>query len=214
MKNLNIKKSFIPLALAGTLTATSLTGCNVSKVGKIVECNIEDNHIHKYVSEEGFETYKEGEYDENNGMFRTEETTVPNENLKTLSNFDLIKIADNLKALETATKNDLPYTEYEYTYTYYVPIRSGKVTISSPRTGTNFTTDSQHSNLTGKIRDVEYRYKVYKIGQDKKGNTIIIESALVTDLTDIMDEYPYFKLSDYKQKVYSKKREIQKELVK
>lgn len=214
MKKLNIKKNFIPIALAGTLTVTSFTGCNISRVGKIVECDIEDEHIHKYVSEEGFETYKEGEYDENNGMFRTEETTVPNENLKTLSDFDLIKIKDNLNALETATKNDLPYIEYEYKYTYYVPIRSGKVTISSPRTGRKFTTDSEHSRLTGNVRDVEYRYKGYKIGQDKKGNTIIIESDLVTNLTDIMNEYPYFKLSDYKQKVYSKKRTMQKELIK
>lgn len=188
---------------------TGVIGCD-----KKMNCNIEEKHVHKYVSEEGFEMYKEGEYKENADMFWTKETKVLNEKLKTLSDFDLIKIEDNLKALENATNNDLPYIEYEYTYTYYVQRKVGKVTISSPHIGKNFTTNSQHSSLTGKIRDVEFKYKGYKIDQDKKGNTIIIESDLVNDLTTIMDEYPYFKLSDYKQKVYSKKRQMQKELVK
>lgn len=109
---------------------------------------------------------------------------------------------------------DLPYVEYEYKYTYYVPMRVGKITVSSPRTGRRFTTDLNHERLTGYIRDVDYKYQGYKIGENKRGKIVIIESDLVDDLTDIMDEYPYFKLSDYKQKVYSKKREMGKELIK
>lgn len=209
MKNLKVKKVFVPFALAGTLVVTSLTGC-----GKKMDCDIEDEHMHKYVSEEGFETYKEGEYEENSGMMWTEETVTPNKQLETISDFDLIRIDENIDALEVATKNDLPYIEYEYVYTYLTPIRVGKITTMVSHTAHDFTTDKEDDRLTGYIRDVNYKYQGYKIGEDKKGESVIIESDLVDDLTDIMDEYPYFKLSDYKQKVYSEKREMEKELTK
>lgn len=209
MNNLKVRKIFVPIALSGTLVVTGLTGC-----GKKMDCDIEDEHMHKYVSEEGFETYKEGEYEVNSDMAWTKEVTTPNKQLETMSDFDLIRIDENIEALENATKNDLPYVEYEYKYTYYVPMRVGKITVSSPRTGRRFTTDLNHERLTGYIRDVDYKYQGYKIGENKRGKIVIIESDLVDDLTDIMDEYPYFKLSDYKQKVYSKKREMGKELIK
>ena len=60
MNNLKVRKIFVPIALSGTLVVTGLTGC-----GKKMDCDIEDEHMHKYVSEEGFETYKEGEYEVN-----------------------------------------------------------------------------------------------------------------------------------------------------
>lgn len=49
-------------------------------------------------------------------MFWTEETTSPRKELEVMEQFTLIKTEDNLKALEEATKEDLPYTEYEYKY--------------------------------------------------------------------------------------------------
>lgn len=209
MKNFKVRKVFVPIALSGTLVVTGLTGC-----GKKMDCDIEDEHMHKYVSEEGFETYKEGEYEINSDMKWTEDIVIPNKQLEAISDFDLIRADENLDALENATKNDLPYIEYEYKYTYFVPIRVGKSTIMSPRTGRNYTTDPGHSDLTGYIRDVNYKYQGYKIGENKRGKTVIIESDLVDDLTDIMREFPYFRLSDYKQKVYSEKREMEKEFIK
>ncbi len=209
MKNLKIGKKFVPFALSGALVVTGLAGC-----GKKMDCDIEDVHIHKYVSEEGFESYKEGEYEKNSDMYWTEENVTLNKQLELISDFDLIRIDDNLEALENATRNDLPFIEYEYKYSYTVPMRIGKTTVLSPRTGKRFTTDSEHSRMTGYVRDVEYKYKSYKIGENKRGKCIIIESDLVDDLTDIKDEYPYFKLSDYKQKVYSEKYEQDKVLVK
>lgn len=209
MKNLKISKRFVTAALTGTLITTGLSGC-----GKKMDCDIEYEHMHKYVSEEGFETYKEGEYEKNSDMFWTEKVIASNEQLEVISDFDLIRIDENVEALEEATKNDLPYLEYEYRHTYYVSRKIGKSRIRVPHTVRRFTTDLEHGRLTGRARDVDYKYKGYKIGENKRGKTIIIESELVDDLVDIKDEYPYFKLSDYKQQVYSDTYELEKQYVK
>lgn len=209
MKNLKIKKIFVPFALTGSLAVAGLTSC-----GNIMDCEIEEEHMHKYVSDEGFETYKEGEWGKNADMYWTEEYVPYNEKLETISDFDLIKIDDNLEALENATKNDLPYLEYEYKYNYVTPLKVGKVTTMISHTAYDFTTNKDDCRLTGCVRDVSYKYKGYKIVEDKKGKKTIIESKLVDDLTDIVDEYPYFKLFDYKQKVYSEKYTLEKNLTK
>lgn len=122
-----------------------------------------------------------------------------------MEQFTLIKTEDNLKALEEATKEDLPYTEYEYKYIKWQSRKIGDSTYRYPVTKYDFTDDKEHSNLTGYIRDVEYKYQGYRVGESKRGKGAIIESELVDNLNDIKEEYPYFKRSDYKQKVYSKK---------
>ena len=60
------------------------------------------------------------------------------------------------------------------------------------------------------VRDVNYKYRAYKIVTNKKGKQKLEESELVDDITTIKDEYPYFKLSDYKEKVYSYTYELGK----
>ncbi len=211
MKNLNIKTNFIPLALASTLTLSviSNTGCV-----KKMDCDIEKEHFHKYISEEGFETYMDSEYEKEEGMKWTQETISPKKELRVIDEFHLIKTEDNLEALEEATKNDLPYIEYEYKYTKVHSYKIGGKRHYRPVTKKSFTEDSEHSRLTGYIRNVNYKYRGYRIGENKKGKTIIIESELVDNLSDIKEEYPYFKLSDYKQKVYSDKYEQEKVKVK
>ena len=106
--------------------------------------------------------------------------------------------------------NDTPYIEYEYSYTYYTHMKSGKTNITIPLTGYDYTTDKNDSSLTGNVRDVNYKYRAYKIITTKKGKQKIVESELVDDITTIKDEYPYFKLSDYKEKVYSEPYELGK----
>lgn len=59
-----------------------------------------------------------------------------------------------------------------------------------------------------------FKYRGYKIGKDEDGNLCIFSSGLVDNLLDIKEEYPYFKISDYKEKVYSKKQEKSKGKVK
>jgi len=211
MKNITIKANFIPLALASTLTLStfSITGCV-----KKMDCDIKDEHLHKYISEEGFETYIDSEYEIKNNMSWTKEIASPNKELKVMDEFHLIKIEDNLEALEGSMKTDLPYIEYEYKFTTYRSQKIGKTTIRYPVSHYRYTEDPEDSRLTGYIRDVDYKYKGYRIGESKKGKTILIESELVDDLSNIKTEYPYFKLEDYKQKVYSEQYKKEKTKVK
>lgn len=108
IKKLKIRKQILPFALAATLS-----GCN-----KKMDCDIDYHHMHKYISEEGFETYKDSEYETDCDMNWTKEIIKPNKEQKEMAKFDLLKIEDNKKALEKDTKNDLPYVVYEYKHRY------------------------------------------------------------------------------------------------
>lgn len=188
------------------LAACGISGTVGFKLGKSrrkMNCAIKKEHLHKYVSEEGFVTYKEGELLENSEMFWTPETIETNEELVLMSKFDLLKIDDNIDALETATKNDLPYKEYEYMYTSHTPVKVGKVTTMISHTHYDFTTDRTDYRVTGNARDVDYKYVGYRIGKNKEGKTALFKSKAVDDLMAIKDKYPYFKISNYKMKVYS-----------
>ena len=68
--------------------------------------------------------------------------------------------------------------------------------------------------LTGIVRDVKYQYKAYKVVTNEKGKQGLQESELVDNILAIKDEYPYFKLSDYKEKVYSAPYKLEKVKVK
>jgi len=209
IKKLKIRKQILPFALAGSVTLITLSGCN-----KTMDCDIDYPHMHKYISEEGFETFKDSEYETDSDMNWTNEITKPNKEQKEMDQFDLLKIEDNRKALEKDTKNDLPHVVYEYKHRYSTPIRVGKITTHAWHTSYKLTTDANHSNLTGYVRDVSFKYRGYKIAKDEEGNLQAFSSGLVDNLFDIEEEYPYFKVSDYKEKIYSKKYEKPKGKVK
>lgn len=206
MKNLKLTKKITGICLLSTTIAiSSLSGC-----AKKMDCDIETEHAHKYISEEGYFTYKDSEYEIKDDMSWTDEITDMNSEVEALDKFDLIKIDDNLEALEKEMSNDKPYIEYEYSYLYTTFISTGKSLIPISHTGYDYTTDKNYGSLTGYVRDVDYKYRSYKIITTKKGVQKIEESELVDDITTIKDEYPYFKLSDYKEKVYSKPYELGK----
>lgn len=212
-----VKEDEVDLDWLNIVAACAISGTVGFKIGKKnrkVNCNVKEFHLHKYVSEEGFVTYKEGELLENEGMFWTVETVTPNEELLMMCKYDLLKIDDNVEALENATKNDFPYTEYEYKVTHYLPVKAGKVCTMIPSTSWYFTTDTNECNLTGNVRDVDYKYIGYRIGKTKDGKRALVKSKLVDNLLDIKDRYPYFKLSNYKNKVYSEVYSKDKKLVK
>lgn len=209
IKNLRVHKRILSFAIAETITLTGLSGCT-----KKMDCDIEYDHMHKYVSEDGFETYKDSEYEYDSKMHWTHETVKANTEQKQMDQFDLLKIEDNKIALEKATKNDLPYIEYEYRYTKRRFIRVRRHTRVIHYHRKDFTKDSNHQDLTGYVRDVTYQYIGYKIGKDEEGSLQIFSSGLVDNLFDIKDEYPYFKINDYKQKVYSEKYEKAKVKIK
>ena len=206
MKNFKLTKRIASIyLLSTTITLSSLSGCV-----KKMDCDIQYDHAHKYVSDEGFYMYKDSEYETKDGMSWTNNITYLNNEIETLDKFDLLKIDDNIEALEEDISKDTPYIEYQYRYTYYKRTQIGKTHVTTTRTSYRYTTDKNHSGLTGKVRDVNYKYRAYKIVTSKKGKQKIEESELVDDITTIKDEYPYFKLSDYKEKIYSKQYELGK----
>lgn len=206
MRNLKIYKSAIPIVLGASL---ALTGCN-----KKMDCQVEGEHAHKYVTESGFETYRNSEYEHLGNLTWTDTTTENTDEINALTNFNLIRIDENEKIIEENTKNDLPYMEYEYKYHYTTPVRIGKVWTHISHTGYRFTTDKTHNNLTGNVRDVTYKYQAYKLVVNDKGKIEKVASELADDLNDIKDKYPYISLDDYKQKVYSEKRKLEKTNIK
>jgi len=69
-----------------------------------MNCNIQGGHIHLYINDKEFKAYKEGEFRENNNMFWTSEAIKLTDEVITISDFNLLRIDDNLKALEMVTK--------------------------------------------------------------------------------------------------------------
>lgn len=206
MKKIKINKKMIGI-LSGTfiLSSISLNGCN-----KKIDCDIEIEHAHKYISTEGFSTYKISEYEIQDKLFRQNEYLKITSEIELMNQFNLLKIEDNIDSIIEDTSNDLPHIEYEYQYRYSITQIISGIPITSWYNANGFTTDSHHANLTGNIYDIDYQYKAYKIITDEEGNPHLQESEPVDDLLSIKNNYPYFKLDDYKIKIYSDKYKLKK----
>lgn len=198
MNKLKIEKKMFQIASLSLILATSLSGCC-----KKMECDVEYSHVHKYVNDDGFMTYRDSEYETEGNLFWTNNVEDITDDFKDLDRFNLLKIEDNIIALENSTKNDLDYMEYEYKHRYTTYSRVGKITVPISHTSKKFTTDSNHSNLTGRVRGVSYKYRAYRIVTNEDGDKEIESSDLVDDIMFINEDYPFFKLDDYKVKIYS-----------
>lgn len=193
-KFFSVRGIALVLALSSTI---SLAGC-----GKKVECDISENHAHKYTNEDGYIRYINEEYLSYEGYSRNEEyITIGDETAlyDFIDKKNLLRIQDNLDLITTTQENNKDYMEYRYKYIFMQPIphtmRVGKTTttyftyIPSPRY--SWTTNPNRSGLTGEERLCHYVYQGYKIEKDEKGKYVLIPSKYVDDLTTIMDEYPY-----------------------
>ena len=193
---LNLKKF---LSLSGTVLVlmTSMTAC-----GKKADCNVSGSHAHLYKNEKGYVRYIDKEYLTYEGYSRNEEYVdiEGQEDLyKFLDKKDLMRIDDNLDLLLAVQETNKDYTEYRYRYTYMQPIphtmRVGKTTTTYftyiPHTRYSWTSDPNHSRLTGETRLCHHVYVAYKIEKDEKGKYVLIPSPQVDDITTVMDEYPY-----------------------
>lgn len=199
-KFMDIRKLALALALVTPLT---LSGCS-----KKADCNISVPHAHKYVNEMGFERYINRENIRYDGYDRCEEYKVieGEEDLyKFLTKKDLLRIDDNLELINSIQESQDDYIEYRYSYTHLQPIphtrKVGKTTTTYftyiPRTRYSWTSDPNHSRLTGETRLCHYVYCAYKVGKNDKGKYVLIESPAVEDVTQIKDEYPYIKKKFY-----------------
>jgi hypothetical protein len=198
---LNLKKCLslkgVALVLVLTTATTSLTGC-----GKKADCNISDSHAHLYTNEQGYIRYIDKEYLSYEGYERNEEyiTIEGEEDLyRFMDKKNLMRISDNLDVILNTQEQNVDYTEYRYRYTYMQPIphtrKVGKTTTTYftyiPVTRYSWTSNPNHSRLTGETRLCHYVYVAYKIEKNEKGKYVLIPSEQVDDIREVMDEYPY-----------------------
>lgn len=178
-------------------TPFALAGC-----GKKADCDVSGSHAHLYKNESGYVRYIDKEFLSYEGYDRSDEhiSIEGEESLyKFLDKKDLMRIVDNLELIKQVQESNEDYTEYRYKYTYMQPIphirRVGKVTTTYytyiPHTKYSWTSDPNHSRLTGETRLCHHQYVAYKIEKDEKGKYVLIPSPQVDDITTVMDEYPY-----------------------
>ena len=71
-------------------------------------------------------------------------------------------------------------------------------TTYMPTIGHSWTTDKNHSRLTGQVREVYYMYYGYKIGINEKGKYELVKSDYVSSLDELPNDYIYVKEKFYK----------------
>lgn len=194
---LNLKKFInlkgVALVLVAATCTTSLAGCS-----KKANCSINNSHAHLYTNEQGYIRYIDKEYLTYEGYDRSDEyISIDGQEdfYKFLDKKDLMRIDDNLEVIQHIQESNEDYTEYRYKYTHLQPIphTTGKTTYFTyiSRTRYSWTSDPNHSRLTGETRLCHYVYTAYKIEKNEKGKYVLIPSEDVDDLTTIMNEYPY-----------------------
>lgn len=204
MKKKN-KMKLCALSLVGIMGVTSLTGC-----AKTVDCNIKEEHAHKYLDGSGVVMYVDSEKETYKGHVRTDDYILVDKEELELRTFEakkgLYRIEENTDYIDSIQKSQSDFIEYRYSYTYLMPIphiiSTGKSTTTYftyiPTTGHSWTTDSTHSRLTGEQRRVHYVYTGYKIERDEKGKLIVLSSEQVDSINDLPEEYKYIKETFYK----------------
>ncbi|MDE5888922.1 MAG: hypothetical protein K2H20_02770, partial [Bacilli bacterium] len=199
--NLNLKKMVrlrgVPIALAATVLATSLTGC-----GKKAECSVEGDHAHLYTNEQGYEAYYNKEYLTYEGYERQEEyIPLTDEDLalyKFLDKKDLISLDDNLDVILAQQEQNQDYIEYRYSYKKRVTRMVGKVPTRRTVTRYSWTSDPNHSGLTGETRLCHYVYQACNVYKDEYGKYVVVPSEEVDDIRDLVGEYTYVRKIFYK----------------
>ncbi len=201
--NLNKKKGkewFKRILAAGLIifNLVTFTGC-----AKTVDCDIEDDHAHYYVSqEEDIGRYVVSEKYSISGLDRTDEfiyvTPDEAELLEFMNKKDLYRIDENIDAIKEIEQGNKDFLEYRYKYIYLQPIPIahpvGKtITISYsyiPVPMYSWTTNTNR-NLTGETRVCHHMYYGYRVYQDEKGKYRMEKSELVDDISELPPEYQY-----------------------
>lgn len=189
------------------LTSVSLfSGC-----AKKVDCDISGLHAHNYVSEDSFSKFVVSEKEYIGDYYRCEEYISVSDDVAELMKFenkkDLLRISNNKEAIQNVVDAHSEYLEYRYSYTYLWPMttvmsdgKGGTRTHTNyiPMTGHSWTTDKNHSRLTGETRVLYYMYCGYKIEINEKGKYELIKSDYVSSLDELPNDYIYVKEKFYK----------------
>ena len=202
------------VTLGGMLMISILlfSGCS-----KNVPCDVKDHHAHYYVNEEGFDRFVVGEKDHVGGLKRTDEFIIIDKESEKLIDFenknDLYRIAYNQEKIdEIVSSQSDNYIEYRYKYRWLqlIPVKVGDFTYFNQiwHTAYSWTTDPDHSGLTGEERIVTRVYYGYKVVEDEKGNLQLVQSDMVDNLNELSDDFIYIKPGFYKT-VYVDNKDIE-----
>jgi hypothetical protein len=187
----NLKVYAAGLLLIATLATTA--GC-----AKTMDCGIELDHAHKYEDAYGMVTYRNSEKEYIKDFYWSNDIVPLTDEINIMTKYNLVRIDENISAIDNLLTEQNTYQQYQYKYTYYT--RVGKVTVSN--IGRRWTTNENHGRLTGKIRDVSYSYCSYGTYIDEKGKVQLEKSEYSDDIYENAAEYPYMKIDDYYQLVY------------
>lgn len=189
----------VTATLACAIITTSLSACEA----KVIECDIEGQHLHLYINENSnLSRYIKSEKEFISGLYRTDAYLPITEELSKIDENELYRIEDNneyLKEISSLCKPKREEYSYEYVYgTYYgygwgYDYSSGKYEYSyGLKTGYHWDYVWQEIDMdeytTNKVRDTIYQFRLYKINED--GTT---SYQLFSSLEEIPEEYKYFK---------------------
>ncbi len=199
---LNLNKMISLRGVALALVTTAMVGC-LAGCGDKAECSIEGNHAHLYTDKNGYVRYIDKEDLEYEGFSRSDEYVAFADEEKDFYKFldkrNLIKIEDNIDVIKAQQEQNKDYLEYRYSYIFLQPIPPYYTYISV--THHSWTSDPNHSDLTGEQRLCHYVYTAYKIEKDEHGKYVLIPSDSVDDITTVMDEYPYIICDNFSKVV-------------
>lgn len=194
--NKKIKKYIISSLIFTNLLTSS--GCT-----KNIDCNIEENHAHYYVSEEsGLSRPIDSEKERTKKLNRTEDYVIIDENdedlLKFINKNNLFYISNNIDAINNIVSSNHDYIEYRYKY-----LRMQKVGNSNvPITSYSWTNNPNRGGCTGETRLCHYVYHGYKIVKNEKGKYELVKSDNVDNIFDLGNDY-FIKGNDFIDIVYS-----------
>lgn len=170
------------------------TDCAI-RTCKNSDCNVPGFHLHKYTNGD-LTRFMVSERLRKNGYDWTSKTYPLEEKDRKLAKFiqrkKLLLIDYNKAYLKRLMKSNQDFVEYEYEYDEWWMCG----TIGMWKTKYDWTSDPNHSDLTGEVRQGHYRYQGYKIINNKIGGYKLVKSPLVDNIMLVKDEYPYFKVED------------------
>ena len=224
-EKINVRKVYLKILSLLTIPFF-VAGC-----AKKSECDIKDNHVHKYIAntEKGrIVTYLNSEeldhikYDNNYPFSPCIHYNWTNDTIEvTQDDLEFYKLkgelfvgTDNLDYLNNLKNENKDYIEYHYDYSKrrVVTTSTGKITQTYPimQRHEGYTDDHNHEGLDGKVKLYHYQYYGYKI-EKQDGKYVKIKSPLVDDINEIIDEYPYFSLLCFE--IEPKEYEFDKDVV-
>ena len=186
-----------------TILPLLLTGCGKSN------CDLVEDHLHKYRKDACLVRYEDNEsLTDKDGFSWSDEVLYVNdaENKYFYSHLydeGLISIDDNIDYLYSfGISNIDSFTEYRYK----VYKQSGFYDSDGNYHDVSYychgwTTNPNHSNLTGEERKCHFEYTAYNLYIDEYGDYCIDESDTTSDIMNIInnrDKFPYVKVDFYK----------------